>query len=102
MQDLTGFAKIHRQKYVFVKNAAFRYEVYLLRPYTQTEITRWKFGIDARNLDSEEQEYMEQNSCAYVNVAFHGYPAFDSGIRAGDLITGGRYQDKLRGGFVRA
>ncbi|MCR5622879.1 MAG: PDZ domain-containing protein [Treponema sp.] len=85
-RDLTDFAKLRRQKYVFVKNGAFSYEVYLLRPYTQAEMAQWKFGIDARDLDSNEQDYLEPGFGAYVEAAFHGHPAFDSGIRSGDLI----------------
>ncbi len=83
-RDLTDFAKLHKQKYVFVNNDAFTYEVYLLRPYSQAEMAAWKFGIESRDLDEYELE--EGLTGAYVYAAFHGYPAFNSGVRAGDII----------------
>lgn len=84
-RDLTDFAKLHKQKYVFVSNEAFSYEVYLLRPYSQAEMAAWKFGIESQDFSEDELE--EGLTGAYVYAAFHGYPAFNSGVRAGDIIV---------------
>ena len=61
--------------------------VFLLRPYTEAEIAKWKLGIGARNLTEDENFYQDMPKGAYVTATFDGYPAIKADIQSGDIIT---------------
>ena len=88
-RELASFAKKHQQKYVYsrIEPRGSLCSVFLLRPYTEAEIAKWKLGIGVRNITEDENYYEDLPKGAYVMASFDGYPAINAGIQAADIIT---------------
>ena len=69
-----------------VTRTTLEYDVLFCCPYSESEISQWKFGIEARDLLGEEQKALKRNTGAYVGVVFNKYPAFYAEMQSGDII----------------
>ena len=91
-KDIMSFAELHKQKYAFVvsekgESLSYIHKIYLLRPYTKTEMAQWKFWLEVRDLNEGENRRLAVDSGARVTVAFRNYPALRAGIQRGDIIV---------------
>ena len=92
LKDIYNFTRSSKQKYAFVmgeagEGSAYTHKVYLLRPYTEDEMAKWKFGVELRELTDSERRRHARDGGVRVVAAFSDYPAVQAGIRRGDIIT---------------